>query len=104
MMGFSDEVCLLQPGMTIGDLQVVAFINKGTVGEVYEALNEVTGKQVALKIIPRAMEEDAADNLFLRETSRLKRLQGHPNIAAPESMGHESMLFWFELPFFTPQI
>ncbi|MFW5882803.1 MAG: serine/threonine protein kinase [Verrucomicrobiota bacterium] len=104
MMGFSDEVCLLQPGMTLGDVQVLAFIGKGTVGEVYEAQHEPSGETCVLKIIPRSMDEEEGDNLFLREQSRQKRLQQIEGIAAPIEMGHEDMLFWFRYPYYEPQI
>ncbi len=68
-------------GKTIGPYQVVAKLGEGGMGEVYLARDTKLNRDVALKVLPDAVANDA-DRLarFTREAQTLAALN-HPNIA-----------------------
>jgi eukaryotic-like serine/threonine-protein kinase len=69
-------------GRRIGVYQIIARVGAGGMGEVYRARDTRLGRDVAIKILPRAFTADA-DRLtrFEREARVLASLN-HPNIAA----------------------
>ena len=72
----------LEPGTKLGAYEVVASIGAGGMGEVYRARDTKLGRDVAIKILPAEVAEDA-DRLgrFRREAQVLASLN-HPRIAA----------------------
>ncbi len=72
----------LEPGSRLGSYEVLAFVGKGGMGEVYRARDEKLGREVALKVLPEGFTSDA-DRLarFHREARSLAALN-HPGIAA----------------------
>ena len=72
----------LEPGTKLGAYEVVAPIGVGGMGEVYRARDTKLGRDVAIKILPSEVAEDA-DRLgrFRREAQVLASLN-HPRIAA----------------------
>ena len=72
----------LAPGTRLGLYQVMAQIGEGGMGQVYRATDTKLKRQVALKVLPPAVANDA-DRLarFQREAEVLASLN-HPNIAA----------------------
>ena len=71
----------LSPGTRLGAFEVVAAIGAGGMGEVYRARDTKLQRDVALKILPDSLADDA-DRLarFEREATTLASLN-HPNIA-----------------------
>ena len=71
----------LKPGTHVGPYEIVAQIGAGGMGEVYRATDTNLGRQVAIKVLPEAVAQDA-DRLarFEREARTLASLS-HPNIA-----------------------
>ena len=71
----------LKPGTRVGPYEIVAQIGVGGMGEVYRATDTNLGRQVAIKVLPEAVAQDA-DRLarFEREARTLASLS-HPNIA-----------------------
>ena len=69
-------------GRTLGVYQVRALVGAGGMGEVYRARDTKLGRDVAIKILPRAFASDP-DRLarFEREARMLATLN-HPNICA----------------------
>jgi serine/threonine protein kinase len=69
-------------GRRIGVYQIMARVGAGGMGEVYRARDTRLGRDVTIKILPRAFTADA-DRLtrFEREARVLASLN-HPNIAA----------------------
>ncbi len=69
-------------GTTLGHYQITNQLGKGGMGEVFQAKDQVLGRDVAIKVLP---EEFAKDNdriaRFQREAKVLASLN-HPNIAA----------------------
>lgn len=72
---------LLEPGTVLGQYRVDAFIGAGGMGQVFRATDMKLGRQVALKILPRALAHDPGRvGRFLREAQLLAALN-HPYIA-----------------------
>ena len=65
----------LEPGSRLGSYEVLAFVGKGGMGEVYRARDEKLGREVALKVLPAGFTSDA-DRLarFHREARSLAAL------------------------------
>ena len=73
---------MLAVGAKLGSYEVVAPLGKGGMGEVYRARDSKLGREVALKVLPEAMAQDAERMArFQREAQVLASLN-HPNIAA----------------------
>jgi len=67
---------------TLGHYQITSQLGKGGMGEVYQAKDQVLGRDVAIKVLPEEFARDA-DRVarFQREAKVLASLN-HPNIAA----------------------
>ena len=72
----------LTPGTRLGSYEITGLIGAGGMGEVYRAADTNLKRQVAIKVLPQAVAQDA-DRLarFQREAEVLAALN-HPNIAA----------------------
>lgn len=75
-----DEQSVLQSGQTVGAYEIVSFISRGGMGEVYLAQDKRLRRRVALKLLPTSYTRDA-DRLrrFEQEASAASALN-HPNI------------------------
>jgi Tol biopolymer transport system component len=72
----------LTPGTRLGVYEITAPIGKGGMGEVYQAADTNLKRQVAIKVLPVAVADDAERLArFQREAEVLAALN-HPNIAA----------------------
>jgi serine/threonine protein kinase len=69
-------------GTTLGHYQITSQLGKGGMGEVYQAKDQVLGREVAIKVLPEELLGDA-DRVarFQREDKVLASLN-HPNIAS----------------------
>src|SRR5213594_811131 len=66
----------------LGPYEIVAPLGAGGMGEVYRARDSRLGREVALKVLPAAMANDAERMArFQREAQMLASLN-HPNIAS----------------------
>ncbi len=72
----------LSTGTRIGSYEVIAKLGEGGMGEVYRALDTRLKRQVAIKVLPSAVDADGARLArFQREAEVLAALN-HPHIAA----------------------
>src|SRR4051812_9268377 len=72
----------LSPGSRLGVYDIVALIGEGGMGQVYRATDTTLGRDVAVKILPAAVADDAERVArFEREAKTLAALN-HPHIAA----------------------
>src|ERR1700682_1614606 len=72
----------LSAGTRIGPYEIVAPLGAGGMGEVYRARDSKLWREVALKVLPAALANDANYLArFQREAQTLAALN-HPNIAA----------------------
>jgi serine/threonine protein kinase len=69
-------------GKTLGHYEITSQLGKGGMGEVFQAKDQVLGRDVAIKVLPEEFARDA-DRVarFQREAKVLASLN-HPNIAA----------------------
>src|SRR5262245_60431911 len=76
----------LTPGSRLGPYEVVAAIGAGGMGEVYRARDPRLGRDVAIKVLPGDVAQDA-DRLarFEREARTVAALN-HPNIVVLHSI------------------
>src|SRR5947199_5210509 len=72
----------LATGTKLGPYEIVAPLGAGGMGEVYRASDSRLGREVALKVLPAAMANDAERMArFQREAQMLASLN-HANIAS----------------------
>ena len=75
------EPMTLQPGTTLGPYEIVSLIGAGGMGEVYRARDTKLKREVALKVLPAGLANDAERLArFQREAEVLASLN-HPHIA-----------------------
>lgn len=78
-----------EPGNTIGSYRIIRPLGAGGMSAVFLARHEVTGVEVAIKVLPREMaKKPMILRRFLREAKNAEALQ-HPHIAAIYDRGEE---------------
>ncbi|HSL53812.1 MAG TPA: protein kinase, partial [Pyrinomonadaceae bacterium] len=70
----------LQPGQTVASYEVISFINRGGMGEVYLAEDKRLGRQVALKLLPASFTTDEDRLRRFEQEARAASALNHPNI------------------------
>src|SRR5690349_18596084 len=72
----------LTPGTKLGTYEILAPIGAGGMGEVYRARDTRLGRDVAIKILPRAFTADVVRLTRFEREARVLASLNHPNIAA----------------------
>src|SRR5438445_699320 len=82
----------LTAGSRLGPYEIVSLLGAGGMGEVYRARDINLGREVALKVLPATLAEDA-DYMarFQREAQMLAALN-HPNIAQIYGLEHNAIV------------
>ena len=70
----------LHPGQTIGSYEVVSFLSRGGMGEVYLAGDKRLGRKVALKLLPTSFTSDNDRLRRFEQEARSASALNHPNI------------------------
>jgi serine/threonine protein kinase/Tol biopolymer transport system component len=70
----------LKPGETVGTYQILSFISRGGMGEVYLAEDKRLGRKVALKRLPSTFIEDDDRLRRFEQEARAASALNHPNI------------------------
>ncbi|MBL0209970.1 MAG: protein kinase [Holophagaceae bacterium] len=79
----------LQPGAQLGPYTILGQIGAGAMGEVYKALDTKLEREVAVKVLPRALAEQGEFlGRFEREAKAVAALS-HPNILGIFDIGQE---------------
>ena len=79
----------LAPGARLGPYEIVAPLGAGGMGEVYRARDSRLDRDVAVKVLPADVADDASRLArFEREAKAIAALS-HPNILAIYDVGHE---------------
>jgi len=79
----------LATGTQLGPYKIVAPLGKGGMGEVYRAKDTRLGREVAIKVLPDHLAQDAdALKRFEREAKAVAALS-HPNILTIHDVGSE---------------
>jgi eukaryotic-like serine/threonine-protein kinase len=80
----------LEPGTRLGDLTIVRLVGEGGMGRVYEALQGMPCRTVAVKVMRAGTLSPVAQKRFVHEAQILGRLT-HPGIARIYSVGTERL-------------
>ena len=76
----------LKPGQTIGSFEILSFISRGGMGEVYLAEDKRLGRKVALKRLP---------STFVKDNDRLRRFEQEARAAS--ALNHPNIITIFEI-------
>jgi predicted Ser/Thr protein kinase len=69
-------------GSTLGVYEIVSPLGSGGMGEVYRARDRKLGREVAIKVLPEAVERDPDRVARFEREARVLALLNHPHIAA----------------------
>jgi Tol biopolymer transport system component len=84
----------LANGTALGPYEIVAFIGRGGMGEVYRARDTRLNRAVALKILPRESSDDPTRRQRFMREARILSAISHPHIAGIHDVGeHEGRVF-----------
>lgn len=76
----------MQEGQTIGHYTIIRPLGKGGMGEVYLAEDTKLDRQVAIKVLPASVREDAERLARFRREAKAAASLKHPNIATIYSL------------------
>ena len=76
----ADEKAELKPGQFVGAYEIVSFISRGGMGEVYLAQDKRLGRKVALKLLPSSVTMDVTRLHRFEQEARSASALNHPNI------------------------
>jgi len=71
----------LAPGTRLGAYEITSQIGEGGMGEVYRATDRNLGREVAIKVLPEAVAQDAERLARFEREARTLASLNHPNIA-----------------------
>ena len=81
-MVFDEAAAIAMTGRTVGGYHLQTLLGAGGMGEVYRARDSKLGRDVAIKILPRAVTSDAARLVRFEREARMLAALNHPNICA----------------------
>ena len=86
-------------GQSLGGYQLEEEIGRGSMGMVYRGKQIALGREVAIKVLPRALAKDASYVArFIREAQIMAGLN-HPNIVQIYDAGQQGGLLYFVMEF-----
>jgi eukaryotic-like serine/threonine-protein kinase len=88
------EAATLAAGHRLGSFQIRQHIGSGGMGQVYRAIDQRLGRDVAIKILPRALARDPDLLSRFQAEARAASALNHPNIVAIHDIGREDDLCW----------
>src|SRR5215470_1160826 len=71
----------LSPGTRLGAYEILGLLGAGGMGEVYRALDNALGREVAIKVLPEAVAQHPERLARFEREARLLASLSHPNIA-----------------------
>jgi serine/threonine protein kinase len=74
-------------GTRLGPYEIIASIGAGGMGEVYRARDTRLGRDVAIKVLPRSLANDAEALARFEREARVLAAINHPNILALHDIG-----------------
>jgi len=74
-------------GRRLGPYQIIAPLGTGGMGEVYRARDTRLGREVAVKILPQYLAEDADRSQRFEQEARVLSALNHPNLLAIYDVG-----------------
>ena len=79
----------LAKGDRLGSYEIVAPLGEGGMGEVYRARDPRLGREVAVKVLSRAAEDDPSRSARLQREARLVAALAHPNVLTVHDVGDQ---------------
>src|SRR6266850_631971 len=79
---------MLQPGAKFGKYQIDRQLGRGAMGTVFLAFDDTLQRQVAVKVLAPAADDEVARGRVLREARSASALN-HPNICTVYDVGEE---------------
>src|ERR1700746_1080072 len=84
----------LTSGTKLGPYEIVSPLGAGGMGEVYRARDTRLGRDVAIKVLPEALVQDADRVRRFEQEARTIAALNHPNILAIHDIGtHDGVPF-----------
>ncbi|HKH72083.1 MAG TPA: protein kinase [Vicinamibacterales bacterium] len=83
-----------QPGSRVGAYEILGLLGAGGMGEVYRARDTRLQREVAIKIIPDALANDAVARGRFETEARAVASLSHPNIIAIHDFGQEGTVHY----------
>ena len=80
----------LAPGSRLGPYEILAPIGAGGMGEVYRAKDPRLGRDVAIKVLPAKLSQDADRLKRFEQEARAAGVLNHPNITAVYDIGTDT--------------
>jgi len=77
----------LKPGAKLGDYEVQELLGSGGMGEVYRARDKRLGRDVAIKVLPALLSDDAERLRRFEREARAAAALNHPNICTVYDIG-----------------
>lgn len=80
----------LAPGSKLGNYEIIAPLGAGGMGEVYRALDEGLGREVAIKVLTKDLASNPDRLKRFEQEARAAAALNHPNIIAVYGFGTDS--------------
>ncbi len=97
--GRPSEEGIPEPGRRLGDFRLVQEVGRGSMGIVYESIQEPLHRRVALKVLPLTVHlQQQTLKRFLREAAVLAELD-HPHIVPIYATGSDRGVYFYAMPF-----
>jgi Tol biopolymer transport system component len=100
---YGEAAAMLPAGHRLGSFQIRQHIGSGGMGQVYRAIDQRLGRDVAIKILPRALARDPDLLSRFQAEARAASALNHPNIVAIHDIGREDDLCWIVSEFINGQ-
>jgi len=79
--------------LTLGQYRILDLLGQGGMGQVFKAEHAMMGREVAVKVLPRAKSTPDTEAAFRREIRMLGRLD-HPNLVRALDAGHDGKVYY----------
>ena len=79
--------------LTLGQYRILDVLGQGGMGQVFRAEHAMMGREVAVKVLPRAKSTPDTEAAFRREIRMLGRLD-HPSLVRALDAGHDGKVYY----------
>jgi eukaryotic-like serine/threonine-protein kinase len=87
----------LSAGSKLGPYEVLSPLGAGGMGEVYRAKDPRLGREIALKVLPTDVAQDAARRSRFEQEARSASALAHPNIVTVFDVGESDGSIWIAM-------